>query len=164
MSDEQHPTHVEAATTKEYSFFGLYHHSMDQKGRIIIPNAYREELGETFTIGTTRDFLGVALYPTDVFNRIVKNLESFRDNIPVVQQVKDRFFKFSFPGSQSDAQGRILLPNALRQRMLGDAKEVDISGDHDSIRIMNAETALAGDEYFFKHREEILAEFGSLTY
>ena len=29
---------------------GEYHHNIDDKGRLVIPNKFREELGETFII------------------------------------------------------------------------------------------------------------------
>ena len=31
-------------------FMGQYEHSVDAKGRIIIPSKYREDLGETFVV------------------------------------------------------------------------------------------------------------------
>ena len=68
-------THAEANQTqsasilpKNYTFFGSYDHSLDPKGRIIIPTAYRKPLGEVFTISITRDGEGIALYPDPVFD------------------------------------------------------------------------------------------------
>lgn len=64
-------THAEANQTqsasilpKNYTFFGSYDHSLDPKGRIIIPTAYRKPLGEVFTISITRDGEGIACIPT----------------------------------------------------------------------------------------------------
>lgn len=166
MSDEQTPMSEPVSTPSQgmvYSFFGSYRHAMDLKGRIIIPNPYREMLGESFVISTTRDFMGVALYPTPVFESIVRDIESLNQRKPVVQKIREQFYKYSYPASTADAQGRILLPTALRQQMLGDAKEVEISGDHDCIRIKNAEASTREDQFFFEHLSELLNEFGDLT-
>ena len=144
------------------SFFGSYIHALDTKGRIIIPNAYRKPLGETFTIGPTRDFTGIALYPTPVFEAIIRDLESLNQRKPVVQKVKAQFFKLSYPDVQADGQGRLLLPTTLRMRMLQDAKEVEISGDSDCVRIINSERASGDDEYFMQNLDELMDEMGKL--
>ena len=40
----------------EAEFSGTYSHNIDPKGRVTIPSAYREALGERFTLGVNNDF------------------------------------------------------------------------------------------------------------
>ena len=44
------PEAQERSSFRKFKFFGSYDHSIDAKGRIIVPNAYRKALGESFTI------------------------------------------------------------------------------------------------------------------
>ncbi len=155
-------TNREEGADYSTSFFGSYIHALDTKGRIIIPNAYRKQLGESFAIGPTRDFTGIALYPARVFESIVRDLESLNQRKPVVQKVKAQFFKLSYPDVQADGQGRLLLPTTLRTRMLQDAKEVEISGDSDCVRVVGVERASSEDEYFNQNLDELMDELGQL--
>jgi DNA-binding transcriptional regulator/RsmH inhibitor MraZ len=62
-NDASESTNVpDAKPQAKFAFFGSYSHTIDAKGRIIIPNAYRGMLGEPFTLGPTRNFNGIALY------------------------------------------------------------------------------------------------------
>ena len=46
------------------TFIGSFSHSLDAKGRMVVPLAFRETLGETFCIAPSFDFKSIALYPT----------------------------------------------------------------------------------------------------
>lgn len=145
-----------------YTFFGSYTHSIDPKGRIIVPNPYRSSLGDSFVIGPTRDFQGIALYPNVVFSQLLSEIRTMNPRKPIVQRFSDQVSKLSFPGSQADAQGRLLLPASIRQRMLGDAKDLEISGAFDYVRIMDSAKAAAEDNFFNDNLESILEQLGNL--
>lgn len=147
---------------RSFTFFGCYDHSIDAKGRIIVPNAYRKPLGDTFTISITRDGEGIALYPDDVFDALLSELYSLNQRKVAVQKYQAHLAKMSYRGMQADSQGRLLLPVKLRQYVLGDAKDVEISGALDHIRIVGSEAANAEDKYFREHRTEILEEIGNM--
>ena len=151
-----------AKTAPAYVFFGSYAHALDSKGRMIIPNAYREALGETFSIGPTRDFQGIALYPDSVYEQLLSDIMAMNQRKPVVQKFAMQFSKLSYRDMQSDAQGRLLLPAKLRQRMLEDAKELEISGALDYVRVMSSVKADTEDAYFTENLEEILEQLGDL--
>lgn len=97
-------------------FSGTYSHNIDPKGRATIPSAYREALGEEFTLGLNNDFSALALYPKDQWQEIGERL----NRIPVSDargMAYVRLIKaFSYPGQKLDGQGRILLPAVLRQK------------------------------------------------
>ena len=157
-----------ASTSPEASFdafYGAYDHAIDSKGRIIIPADYRDSLGKQFTIGPTKDQKAIALYPQRTWLSLIREMSEIRrlhGNKPKVQVYLNRFFKFCYPNLESDNQGRILLPGKLRQEMLGDARDVEISGADDHIRIVTSENA-ADEERFYKENEDDILEFmGSL--
>ena len=155
-------SNLNSAAPKSYQFFGSYAHSIDEKGRLIVPNSYRDALGKPFTIGPTRDFQGIALYPDDVYDQLLADIVSMNQRKPVVQKFAMQFSKLTYREIQPDSQGRLLLPAKLRQRMLGDAKELEISGALDYIRVVSSEKADDEDMFFTDNQEEILEQLGNL--
>lgn len=95
---------------------GNYSHNIDPKGRATIPAAYRDALLEGFTIGLNNDFSAIALYPAEKWAEICERLNRIPDSdargMAYVRLIK----AFSFTGQALDAQGRVLLPQALRQQ------------------------------------------------
>lgn len=147
---------------KKFTFFGSYDHSIDAKGRIIIPNAYRKALGDSFTLTIGLDDRAIAIYPDAAFEEMVAELYSLNRRKPSVQRQQDHVAKFSYPGLQADQQGRVLLPVKLRQYVLSEARDVEISGALDHIRIVDSAAGMAEDSYYKEHREEILDDIANL--
>ena len=54
----------------EKCFIGSYSHSLDGKGRLVVPQSFREELGKTFYIAPSKDFSYAALYPSASWARV----------------------------------------------------------------------------------------------
>ena len=154
--------HDEMEAAVENAFFGTYAHSLDGKGRIIIPVGYRKALGEKFTIGPTRDFQGIALYPRKVWLKMLMDMQKLNQRKPVVQQYMNQFNKLSFPDAEADGQGRLLLPAKIRQRMLGDERDVEIAGAFDHLRIVSSAKAEAEDEAFQENLTDILSVWGDM--
>lgn len=97
-------------------FSGNYTHNIDPKGRVTIPAAYREALGESFTIGLNNDFSAIALYPVEKWQDMSERLDRIPDS-DVRGMAYVRLIKaFSFTQQQLDGQGRVLLPTALRKK------------------------------------------------
>ena len=147
---------------RKFTFFGSYDHSIDAKGRIIIPNAYRKALGDSFTLTLTLDDRAIAIYPDAAFEEMVEALYRLNRRKPSVQRQQDHIAKFSYPGLQADNQGRVLLPAKLRQYVLGDAKDVEISGALDHVRIIDSAAGLEEDTYYKEHRDEIADDIAEL--
>ena len=97
-------------------FSGNYTHTIDPKGRVTIPSAYRAALGEDFTIGLNNEFNAIALYPAAKWDEIGERLDRIPDSdargMAYVRLIK----AFSFTGQRLDQQGRVLLPPALRKK------------------------------------------------
>lgn len=105
-------------------FFGSYTHNIDSKGRVIIPIAYREALGENFVISVTHNFDAIAIYTEEVFYDIFTKMQKYDDRQKKISDYNRRFFSCSFIDQQCDSQGRALIPMKLRNKILKDAKDV----------------------------------------
>ncbi|NLB90190.1 MAG: hypothetical protein GX786_03085 [Clostridiales bacterium] len=148
------------------NFLGSYSHGLDGKGRIIIPAGYRGELGESFVIGPTKDISAIALYPLSTWEEIAEYLEKIRTSPMAskseIQLYLNQFAKYVFLNSESDAQGRILIPAKMRSRFLGEAKELEISGSFDHIRIVASTAAAQEDASFDDKRLDIMDNIAEL--
>ena len=93
-------------------FMGQYEHTIDSKGRTIIPVKYREGLGETFVV--TRGLDGcLFLYPSSEWQEFVDKLQK----LPSSQKTRkiQRQFLSKAMEVTLDKQGRILIPSMLRE-------------------------------------------------
>lgn len=91
-------------------FMGEYHHSIDSKGRLIIPSKVRDGLGENFIV--TRGLDGcLFLYPKVEWD---KKIEKFKE-LPDTKD-KRQFMRIFLSGAticEYDKMGRINIPNPL---------------------------------------------------
>ena len=94
-------------------FIGEYHHTIDEKGRIIIPAKFREELGNHFIV--TRGIENcLFVYSYENWTKITNKLNS----LPFTQRDARTFNRFFLSGAtevELDKQGRINLPTPLVQ-------------------------------------------------
>ena len=108
-------------------FSGNYTHNIDPKGRATIPAAYREALGDNFTIGLNNDFSAIALYPADKWEDMSAKLDRIPDTDARGRAYVRLIQAFSFTNQSLDSQGRVLLPQVLRQKA-GMDKAIRFSG------------------------------------
>jgi len=93
-------------------FMGEYQHNIDDKGRVIIPAKYREELGESFVVTRGLD-KSLFVYPLSEWKQIEQKLKS----LPFTRADARKFTRFFFSGAveaELDKQGRVIIPNNLR--------------------------------------------------
>lgn len=94
-------------------FTGEFQHSIDDKGRMIMPAKFREMLGESFMLTKGLDGC-LFVYPLAEW----QNLESKLKNLPFTNKDARAFARFFFSGAsecERDKQGRILLASNLRE-------------------------------------------------
>ncbi len=94
-------------------FMGEYNHTVDTKGRLIVPSKFREQLGDEFVVTKGLDGC-LFVYSKHEWENIE---EKFR-NVPLTTKDARKFARFFFAGAAScevDKQGRILLPAVLRE-------------------------------------------------
>ena len=117
-------------------FMGEYHHSIDEKGRLIIPSKFRCELGESFIV--TRGLDGcLFIYSLTVWNKLTENLKK----LPFTKQNARYFNRFLLSGAteiQLDKQGRINIPSQLIDFATIE-KECVIIGMNDRLEIWSKE-------------------------
>lgn len=116
-------------------FMGQYEHSIDTKGRVIIPARYREELGENFVV--TRGLDGcLFLYPQTEWQNFVEKLQGLPSN----QNTRKMQRQFLSKAMEVvlDKQGRILVPSLLREIAALD-KEVVFVGMMNRVEVWDKE-------------------------
>lgn len=93
-------------------FMGEYNHTIDAKGRLIIPSKFRESLGDEFVI--TKGMDG-CLFGYD--NSEWRVFEEKLRSLPMIDKEARQFTRYFLAGAASvevDKQGRILIPSVLR--------------------------------------------------
>ncbi len=123
-------------------FTGEYHHTLDGKGRVIIPSRLREGLGEQFVITRGLDHCLFA-YPNSEWVRLEQKMK----NLPLTKRDSRAFKRLFFSGAmevEADKQGRILIPQNLRD-YAGIEKEIMFIGVSDRVEIWNES---AWSQYF----------------
>ncbi len=112
-------------------FMGEYNHTIDAKGRLIVPAKYREELGETFVITNGNDGC-LNIYTEEAWETFLGKLQLLpnkRDKREIVRK-----FVAQANTVEVDKQGRILVPSALREHA-GLEKDVVLAGVIDKIEV-----------------------------
>lgn len=113
-------------------FMGEYNHTVDTKGRLIIPSRFREELGEEFVV--TRGLDGcLFVFPNHEWQTFEEKLKA----LPLTNKSARQFSRFFVAGAtpcELDKQGRVLLPLTLRE-FAGLEKDVVLTGMLNRIEI-----------------------------
>ncbi|MCR4600271.1 MAG: division/cell wall cluster transcriptional repressor MraZ [Clostridia bacterium] len=93
-------------------FSGTYQHSIDQKGRIIIPARFREALSHGFVLTRGLDKC-LFIYPASEWEAFSAKLNS----IPMTMKEGRSFKRYFFANAvecQLDKQGRVTIPPVMR--------------------------------------------------
>ena len=117
-------------------FMGEYNHTIDAKGRLIIPARFRELLGEEFILTKGLDGC-LSIYPMDAWEAFETKLRA----LPLTNKNARTFTRFFVAGATNcelDKQGRILVSQTLRE-FAGLEKEVVLTGNLDRIEIWSKE-------------------------
>ena len=107
------------------TFSGEYHHSLDAKGRLIVPSKFREILGSHFWIGRGFDRC-LQIYDDEDWAVFSDRLKALPANSEKARSLV-RYFMSGTIEMEIDKQGRILLPVQLR-RMAGIDRDVVFVG------------------------------------
>ena len=137
------------------AFSGSFDHSLDGKGRVIIPASFREALGEDFTITINPNKTAVAIYPREVWDKQLERLSRINPMDRVGLQYERYLMSVSFSGNSMDAQGRVLIPAKLRAK-IGLTRDIVFVGLNQTIEIWDAEA-------YAKVEAETEAQFDTLA-
>ena len=116
---------------------GEYSHSLDTKGRLIMPAKLRQDIGEKFILTKGLDGCLFAFSQTEWLN-----FEEKLKSLPLSDKNARNFVRFFLSGAtecEIDKQGRFLIPTNLR--IAGNLeKEAIIIGEGTRLEIWNKET------------------------
>ena len=113
---------------------GQYDHTIDAKGRIIIPAKFREQMGDDFVITKGLDHQ-LFVYAPDEWNLFEAKLRALPIRDPQARKLS-RFFLVGASDVTVDKQGRITLPMQLRE-FAGITRDVLLAGVGNHLEIWN---------------------------
>lgn len=117
----------------EESMTGEYQHNLDSKGRLFIPARLREELGNVFYVTLSMDKC-LSCYSAESW-------QDFSDKVNSMPYVKQRKMRplFAYAAKcELDGQGRILIPQNLRD-YAGLSKNVAVVGCNNHAELWDSE-------------------------
>ena len=117
-------------------FMGEYNHTIDTKGRLIIPSKFREELGDEFVVTKGLDGC-LFVFPNQAWQEFEEKLRA----LPLTNKSARQFSRFFVAGAtpcELDKQGRILVPQTLRE-FAGLDKDVVLTGNLNRIEVWSKE-------------------------
>ena len=99
---------------KKQIFLGQFEHAIDDKNRLFLPSRFREKNSESRFIMTQGLEQCLFVFPPEAWDRLAEKL----DQLPLANKVEERAFKRTLLAAASeadvDSQGRILVPQLLK--------------------------------------------------
>ena len=117
-------------------FMGEYHHSIDEKSRLIMPSKFRYDLGESFVITRGIDSC-LFVYPKETWINLTSKLNELSFTKKDVRSFQ-RFFLSAATICEFDKQGRISITSPLAD-YADLTKECVVIGVNDRIEIWSKE-------------------------
>lgn len=114
-------------------FIGEYSHTIDEKGRMIVPVKFREGLGEKFYLTNSLDHC-LVLYARDTFMEFLQRLPNTSEK--AAKKIR-RFYMAGAVECELDKQGRIMVPPSLRAYACL-TKDVVSAGTGETIEVWDA--------------------------
>ena len=148
-------------------FSNQYNATVDDKRRVVLPAAFKREMGETFerVFAVEKDPYEkcLNLYPLSAWEKRLDEIRSrLNPNDPRQSRFLDKFYQNFVKISVAD-NGRLNIPNSFLEKM-GIVKDVVFTGQGNRIRLWEAEAyrrAMLPDDEYTSLFEELLG--GSLN-
>ena len=143
-------------------FSNQYNATIDDKGRVVLPSAYKRELGESFNWTMIVELdpyeMCLNLYPSSSWDKRMEFIKSrLNPNDPRQSRLLDKFYQ-NFVKIAVAENGRINIPNAFFQKK-SKIKDVVFTGQGDRIRLWDVgefQKAMIPDDEFKGLFEEFL--------
>ncbi|MCR5136361.1 MAG: division/cell wall cluster transcriptional repressor MraZ [Oscillospiraceae bacterium] len=113
---------------------GQYQHALDNKGRVFIPAKLRDELGPVFYITLSMDRC-LSLYSAENWDRLTEKVNA----MPYIRQRKIRPLFAQAARCELDAQGRVLIPQNLRD-WAGLTRNITVVGCNNHAELWDSES------------------------
>lgn len=140
-------------------FLGEYKHTIDVKGRVAVPAKFRAKLtaGAIITRGLDRCLF---IFEAKEWAKLAEKLIT----LPIAQATSRAFTRLMLSGAADvdiDAQGRILIPDYLRE-YAGISKQLVITGLYNRIEVWDAESWMQYKSKTEAESDEIAEKLGEL--
>lgn len=144
-------------------FRGNHPTRVDEKGRLKLPADFKRRIDESYTgrfYITSKDGRVAEIYPMQEWEKVEQKLAAIPNFDPAKRKLMDRY---NFYGSEAemDAQGRLLIPQILREKanVTGD---VVVFGMQTYLEVANREAFVANMDAnpLTPEDEKKLADFG----
>lgn len=140
-------------------FIGEYQHNIDDKGRMAVPTKFRKDLSKGAVVTRGLDHC-LFVYPATAWKKLAEKLAS----LPISQGKSRAFARLMLAGAmdvQLDRQGRIVLPEYLRQYATM-KKKVVVAGLYDRLELWDETAWLQYKAVTEKDSNEIAEALGEL--
>ena len=130
-------------------FMGEYHHTIDDKSRLVLPSKFRNTLGDEFIVTRGLEKC-LYVYPKKEWERIEAQLKS----LPFTKKDARTIVRFLFSGAtecEFDRQGRTCLTSPLIS-YAGLTKECVVIGANDRVEIWDK---LAWEEFMDANSDQL---------
>lgn len=113
-------------------FMGEFNHTVDAKGRVIVPSKFRDKLGESFVVTKGFDRC-LSIYDMENWKGVQEKLVQMPMLTEDSRTIR-RMMAGSAAEAECDKQGRVLIPAPLRE-YAGIKKDAVMIGNIDHIEI-----------------------------
>lgn len=140
---------------------GEYYYSIDGKGRLALPVKFREHLGKEVVVARGLEKC-LWIYPKKEWEVWAEKLIK----LPLAQANTRAFVRLMMSGAHNveiDAQGRILVPETLRQDTIS-GKRVAVIGLYSRIEVWDAEKWQGYQERTEQESADIAEKLGELGF
>lgn len=138
-------------------FSGMSNHSIDSKGRIVLPAKFREELGEAFYLARGFGNNCVQVMSSEQFDSISAKIMTLpADKAMALQYI----FTATAVEVSPNAQGRVIIPQTLR-KFAGLESDALVIGMNNRIEIWSKSRF---DEYIASKQDTIAEALALLTF
>ena len=128
--------------------------TIDAKGRMFLPQGYRDQLGTDFVISLSSDLKTLAFYRNEDWQKKSEKLRRIPETDRRAHKLLRLIFGSTFSSYNADAQGRVLIPQAVRQEYgLSEGSEVTLVGVGSNLEVWNAQR-FAGDAVSLTQQEQ----------
>ena len=139
------------------SLIGTYAHNLDEKGRLAVPAKLRIELGDPFYVACLGENC-LTVFPEDEWQKFAGKLSAIPQSAIEAQSAVRMIFS-SACKCEPDKQGRVLLPQLLREKA-GIDKEVVMIGAYTRAEIWAKDKWTAFEQKAQGNAMASLSEFG----
>lgn len=141
-------------------FLGEYRHTLDEKGRVVLPSKFRDRLAEGLVITKGQERC-LYVFPLDRWEEEVERM----NRLPRTDRRTRNFARAYFAGADQqkpDRQGRVQIPQNLRSYAALE-REVTVVGVADRIEVWddaNWQRLSEEADQYYADIEEALSEHG----